>query len=301
MTPASVAPKITTEEQLTLARNLGVEGEATGESVTIESLRGEVDGVTDPAFASMGESIRRDLKGHLNGALLERERENLTTAIDRLPEIRAAEIPDEPGELYGNVAEPGWQVYDHLVDVGFFESAEENLPRFTPDHIERTARELILADPLTTGLAEVGFDERERTRLLITLVNNATRLGRWVPTHEIPEDVEFDRENVPPLHQRAAGGALLWIHDLDRHFWLKEVLITDEILDDAAWYAKAMLGGLYVMTTAAHDVAIAGELTDGQLVAALTASAAIQIVSQEELMKDVYYITDDMRAPSELR
>jgi len=47
---------------------------------------------------------------------------------------------------------------------------------------------------------------------------------------------------VPPLHQRAAGGTLLWIRTLDVHLWQKAVLITDEILDDGYWDVKGMLG-----------------------------------------------------------
>lgn len=267
----------------------------------MRDLSGAVESETDPALASMGEAIRDDLSGRLDAEFLGRERENVADQIRRLPDVRAAGVPDDPDELYEAVAEPGWRVYRHLVDVDFYQSVEENLPRFTSEHVRETARELIFAEPLQSALTDVGFDDEERMSLLMDVVNNDTRLARWVPTSEIPEGVEFDVSNVPPLHQRAIGGALLWIDDLDDHLWRNGVLITDEILDDAARHVKSMLGGLYVFTLAAEDVATDGSLTDGQLTAALTAGAAVDIIGQEEIMKDAYYITDDARAPSEVR
>lgn len=297
MPQSTVQPKITTEDQRDLIRNLGVERLRGAESVTLQELGGEISSRTDPAFASMGESIRRNLSDSLDADLLKTELTNTATEITRLPKIRAAGIPNESGHSYRAAAAPGWRAYEHLVEVGFFESVEESLPRFTPEYIAHTARELILADPLQSELGEVGFDEREKIALLMNVVNNNTRLARWVPTREIPEDVEFDLSSVPPLHQRAVGGALLWIRDLDGHLWRNEVLVTDEILDDAVWRAKALLGGLYVVLMAARDIADEDQLSDGQLTAALTAGAAIDIISQEELMREVYYITDEMRTP----
>lgn len=302
MSRTTIAPDVTTEDQRTLVRTLGIERGPDGGEVTMRELSGAVERRPDSGLDSMGRAIRGDLSGRLDASLLESGRDDVASQIRRLPEVREAGIPDEPRGLYQEVAKPGWRIYDHLADVGFFESVEEHLPRFTPEHIAHTARELILADALQEDLGEVGFDDREQVALLTSIVNDNTRLARWVPTGEIPaERVEFDVSYVPPLHQRAVGGALLWLRDLDRHLWQDRVLMTDEILDDAVRHTKAMLGGLYVVATAASDVATGQTLTDGQLTAALTAGAAVAIVGQEELMNDVYYIDDEMRAPSEVR
>lgn len=302
MSHTSIAPDVTTEDQQTLVRTLGIERGPDGGDVTMRELSGAVERRPDSGLDSMGQAIREDLSGRLDASLLADGRDDVASQIRRLPEVREAGIPDEPRGLYQEVAEPGWRIYDHLNEVGFFESVEDHLPRFTPEHIAHTARELILADALQDDLGEVGFDDREQVALLTSVVNDNTRLARWVPTGEIPaEKVEFDVSYVPPLHQRAVGGALLWLRDLDRHLWQDQVLVTDEILDDAARHVKSMLGGLYVVATAASDVATGQTLTDGQLTAALTAGAAIAIVGQEELMNDVYYIDDEMRAPSEVR
>ncbi|WP_459883664.1 hypothetical protein [Halostagnicola bangensis] len=303
MSQTSMRPEMSTADRRDLARNLGVE-ETAETPVTWDGLATTLNTKTDPEFVSRGREIRDAFSDSLDGELLQRERNALEDEIARLPEVRAAGVPDEPEGLYEAVAQPGWRLYDHLVETGFFEGIEKFLPKFTPEHVEYTARELLLSTSLSTGLDELGFDEEEKTVLLASIVNTNERLARWVPSNQIPKDVEFDTENVPPLHQRTSGGALLWIRGLDRHLWQNRVIVTDSILDDANWHTAAMLGGLYVTATAACDIAAPDderELSDGQLPAALTAGAAIQIVSQEELMRDVFYITDDVRAASKLR
>lgn len=296
-------PRVSVEDHETMARNLGI-SESSGEELTMEELRRAVDASDDSTFASMGTAIREDLTGRLDGELLERELESLAEQIRRLPEVRDVGIPDgetEPEVLYRELVEPGWEIYDHLVETGFFDSVEANLPRFTPEHIERTAHGLIQAEPLADALEECGFDEREQTVLVMNVVNNNNRLARWTPAKDIPDEVEFNVEDVPPLQQRAMGGSLLWVKNLDIHLWQKKFLITDEILDDGYWDVKAMLGGLYVMATAAREIAEEGSLSDQELAAALSASTAIMITNQEEIVKDMFWITEEMRKPSTLR
>jgi len=298
-------PRVTPEEQRELAEALGVT-DALVEELSIDELREEVAASTTGEFALPRRAIRRELEGELDADLLAEELSALADRIQRVPEIRAAGIPDgekEPEHLYRELAEPGWRVYDHLLEVGFFESVDWNMPRFTPEVISDTARELIGSDPLTAELDDAGFDEAELTAVVSDVTNNDRRLSRWVPTSEIPAGVEFDVDHVPPLHQRAMGGSLLWIKNLDVHLWQKQVLVTDGVLDDAAWDVKAMLGGLYLLTRAALEIAGDDEetLTDGQFTAALTASAAIMIVNQEAVCQDAYRITEEMRAPSDAR
>lgn len=300
------SPRVSAEDHDELMENLGISESTVDERVTLEGLHEEIDAETDPEFASMGEAIRNDLTSDLDAELIERELSNLSTQIGRLPEVREQGIPEgeeEAERLYRDLIEPGWRVYDHLVDVGFFESVEANLPRFTPEHIEHTANELIQAEPLSSALADCGFDDHEQVVLMMNVVNNNTRLAQWVPTKDIPEGVEFDVSNVPPLHQRAMGGSLLWINALDVHLWQKQVLITEEILDNGYWHIKALLGGLYVMAMAASEVAAGenGSLTDAQVTAALSASTAMMIINQDGIMQEMFRITEEMRAPSAVR
>ena len=129
-------PDVTVEDQRQLTKTLGID--AGSESMTIAEMRAAVEADVDPEFASLGEAIRRDLEGKLDADLLERELGNLAEQVARLPAVREEGIPDgekEPESLYRDIAEPGWRVYEHLLDVGFFESADVNSPRFTSDHI----------------------------------------------------------------------------------------------------------------------------------------------------------------------
>ncbi len=298
-------PQVTPEEQRELAETLGVSDVLVEES-SIDELREEVTPSTTGDFALPRKAIRQELEGQLDADLLAEELSALADRIQRIPEVRATGIPDgekEPEHLYRELAEPGWRVYDHLLDVGFFEGVDWNMPRFTPEVISDTARELIRSDPLTAELADAGFDEAELTAMASDVTNNDRQLSRWVPASDIPAGVEFDVDHVPPLHQRAMGGSLLWIKNLDVHLWQKQVLVTDGILDDAAWEVKAMLGGLYLLTRAALEIAGDNDetLTDDQFTAALTASAAIMIVNQEAVCQDAYRITEEMRASSNAR
>jgi hypothetical protein len=298
-------PRVTPRERRELAARLGVGESETDGSPTLAELREAVDTEADPEFVSMGEAIRSDLTGKLDAEFIERNLDAFEERIERFDELRDVGIPGgetEADELYREVIEPAFEVYYHLEEVGFFDSVEENLPAFTEEHIDRTAHELLQAEPLADALTACGFDDHEQTALMMNVVNNDTRLSRWTPTSEIPEGVEFNVDYVPPLYHRAVGGGLLWVKSLDRHLKQKEILLTEEILDDAFWRAKAILGGFYVFLQGVSEVADgAGTLTDEEVVAALSAGAAVSIVNQEELMREAYWIHEEKRAPSRAR
>lgn len=291
-------PEIDSEERRRFLRVLGVTGAAAaGAELTVGELREEMTAETDGELAAMGEAIRTDLTGELNAGLLSTGVSEVAASVEQLSELRAMGIPEQGSTAYQEAAAPVWEVYNHLAGVGFFESVETHLPAFTEDHIESTARELVRAEPLTALLSDAGFSEQEKTAVVANVVNNKDRLALWVPTKAIPERVEYDLEHVAPLHQRALGGVGLWMDEMDKYLWQKEILMTDEILDRGIWDLKVMLGGAELLTKAAHDVAGGAELSNSQLTAALTAGTASMIVGQEDLTNDVFRITDDERAP----
>jgi hypothetical protein len=301
--PETPKPQVTEQERRVLTDSLGVTDDS--ESVTVTDLRADVETETSEEFRSVRLAVREDLSGELDPELIDEALAELSEQLDRLAEIRAAGIPDgetEAEEVYRELIEPAWEAYDHLADVGFFESLDSNLPAFTEEAIETTAGQLIASEKLMAGLSDNAFDEHEQTVLLSNVVNNKTRLSRWVPTKDIPEGVEFDVEYIPPLHQRSMGGALLWVNALDDHLWRKEILVTEEILDDAYWYTKAILAGLYTMMRGARAFASDdGDLDDAEATAALLGGSALTIVNQEEMMKDVFWINEEDRAPSPAR
>jgi hypothetical protein len=297
-------PQVTSRERRELAERLGID--ETDDSPTLSDLKRALDAETDPEFSSMGEAIRSDLEGTLDADLIDRKLAEFEEQIRRFDELRAVGIPGgdrEADELYREVIAPAFEVYDHLEEVGFFHSVEETLPAFTEAHIDSTAHALLGADSLTDALTDCGFGEHEQTALMMNVVNNDTRLSRWTPTRDIPDEVEFNVDYVPPLHMRAMGGALLWMNALDDHLWKKKILITEEILDDAHWRSKAMLAGLDVMLRAVQSIAHDDEtaLSDAEVTAALIAGSALCIVNQEELMNEAFWITEEKRKPSEAR
>ncbi len=292
-------PQIDQEDRRQFLKVVGLTGAvAAGSEFTLSDLRGEVEGETAGELAAMGEAISEDLTGELDAGLLGSELAALEGQIAQLDELRAMGVPAEDSTAYQELAEPGWAIHEHLVEVGFFESVEENLPEFTPEHIAATARELISTGALASALLELGYTEEELTSTVVNVVNNKERLAMWVPTKNIPAGVEgFDPANIAPLHQRAAAGVLLWTDYLDTYLWQNEVLLTDTILDNNYGDLKQMYAGLHLLANAAEDLAGAQELSDAQLTAALSAGAAMMIVGQEDLTNDVMRITDEMRAP----
>ncbi|MFC6765192.1 hypothetical protein [Natrinema soli] len=299
-------PEITARDRERLAAEFDVNG---ADVDSVDELRTVVDAETVSEFASIRETIRNELTGQLDVGLVESTLADLEAILQGSESVREAGVPARHGdgdagidELYRELIAPIWDVYEHLVAAGFFESLEETLPAFTPEHIEHTASGMVSADELLAGLTDCGFDDHERTALLLDVINNNTRLSHWVPTQEIPDGVEFNVEYVPPLYHRAIGGGLLWIKALDRHLVQKEILLTEEILDDAHWRSKAILGGISTFLRGVRAVAADDQsLTDEQVVAALSAGTAITIVNQEELMQEAFWIHEEKRAPSPAR
>jgi len=189
-------------------------------------------------------------------------------------------------------------INDHLAEVGFFASAEENLPAFEPDHIEATTRQLLHMDTLPATLSEIGFSEQEQTALVTNIVNTREQLSWWLATPDYPPaDAVEDgvvHEYVAPLHQRAAEGSLLWIDGLDHFLWQREPLITGEMIDRGLWDIKSMLGGYYLMSSAVRDLAN-GENRRRGAFDADHGGSAIEIIGQEFLLTDTVRITDEKR------
>ena len=151
---------------------------------------------------------------------------------------------------------------------------------------------------MTATLAEAGLSERERTAVVVDAVNENQRLAQWVSTASLPADPEgYDPDDVAPLHQRALGGGLLWIDELDQHLWQREAILTEELLETGLWDVKRILAGTHLFVSAARDLAGPEELTDSQLAAALAGGSAVAVRGQEALADDLFRVNDAERAP----
>ncbi|UPV76183.1 hypothetical protein M0R89_09055 [Halorussus limi] len=298
-TLADDVPDVDERDRRNFLKVLGVTGSVGAASeLSLSDLRGAVGEGSAEELATYGERIRADLAGGLDGGLLAGALSGIEAGIAQLPELRAAGFPDQPGTAYQEVAEPAWDAYDHLAEVGLFAAAERHLPEFTPDHVRATAAELVRAEPLTAALADAGLDERERTAVVVDAVNENERLAHWVSTASLPADPEgYDPANVAPLHQRALGGGLLWVDELDQQLWQREVVLTEDLLDAGVWDVKRILAGTHLFVSAARDLAGPSELDDSQLAAALAGGSAVAIRGQEAIERDLFRITDAERAP----
>lgn len=286
------------EERRNFLKLLGITGGvAAASQFSLSDVRNALGAETSSEMAAMGEAIRADLTGSVDADVLASSLTGVASAVEALPDVRAAGFPAEEATPYQELTQPAWAAYEHLSDVGFFASAEEHLPAYTSEGLATTTEELVRAEPLTDTLHDAGFSEEEITATVASVTSQQELLKHWVPANDLPGDIdEFNPDHVAPLHQRAAGGALLWMDGLDDHLWRNEVLVTEEMHDAGVQHAKTMLGGFHLLTTAAHDIAGPGELEDSHLAAGLAGGAAILIAGQENMAADVYRITDEMRA-----
>ena len=295
--------EVSDEQRRDFLKALGVVAGAGVAGATIQELRSEVGTASTVELAEMGQAIRAGLTGTLDAALLNEQLATLHGRFEQLSSLASMGIPEAGSTAYQELTEPAWAINDHLAEVNFFGSAESNLPAFTPEHIETTARELLHVEALPATLSEVGFSQEEQAALVVNIVNTREQLSWWMPTVEYPPAEAVDDgvayEYVAPLHQRAAEGSLLWIDGLDHFLWQREVLITEEMIDRGLWDVKSMLGGYYLLGSAARDLA-EGSIADEHLSTLISGSSAIMIIGQEFLLEDVVRITDDNRAPLEV-
>jgi len=170
-------PQSKTDEQKQLAERLGAEDATVDDGLTLSELQSAVDPEISDEFATMGAVIREDLEETLDTKLINAVLADLEVQINRLPEVRDAGVPDgdmEPERLYEELVEPGWRLYDHLLDIGFFESVDRNAPRFSAKHILDTGHGHLEAEPLTREVERVAFDAGEQLALMANVVNSRT-------------------------------------------------------------------------------------------------------------------------------
>jgi|AntRauTorcE11898_2_1112593.scaffolds.fasta_scaffold00858_13 hypothetical protein len=272
---------------------------------TIESLQPS-DELPNEALTEHGRAIRDDLSGSLDADLIQERLAELAGEIRRVPELRGIGCPERGQTPYRDLVSAGWALVDHLSEVGFFRTVEDNLPAFTDDHIEATTTQLCRMDSLAGVLSDLGFAEHEQLALVTNVVNASEQLSWWERTANYPDISALGRDDYddgivqgssPPLHHRAMEGSLLWIDGLDWHLWQKEVLITQAMIEKGVWDVKTMLAGVYLLGDTARRLAD-GEISDENLTTMTTASTAMMVIGQEFLVEDVVWIDDHDRAPA---
>lgn len=295
---------VSDEERRAFLKALGVGGAVAAGSATIDDVHGAITATGTDDLAPTGRAIEADLTGAVDSQLVDRQQTELAAATSALPSVLETGFPEaesEPRDDFARVAAAGRPIYDHLAEVGFFESTTEHLPAFDSGFITSSVKTAITSDALADSLGALGFSESELVDLLAMVVNHRQRIGErhWVQTDELPRQEMAIGEHVAPMTQNAAGGALLWLDDLDQHVWSQQVLLTEEILSDAVWEARAMAAGFHLMADGASAIADgSSDLSDTELTALLSSGFALQAIAQNLLPEDVYWITEEMRSPA---
>ncbi|UPV73626.1 twin-arginine translocation signal domain-containing protein [Halorussus limi] len=293
---------ISDEQRREFLKALGVGGAVAAGGATLDDVRDAVETGETAELASVGEAIRSDLAGSLDRGLLADGHAELATAAADLTAVPERGLPGAdagPREEFAAVASAARPVYDHLGEVGFFQSTTERLPDFDPGYVEDSVRRFVVSEGLAGSLSDLDFAEDELVDLLATVVNHRERLGgrHWVSTDRLPREQMEVGEYIPPMTKAAAGGVLLWLEDLDDHLWRNGVILTDEILADATWDGRAMAAGFDLMVDGARRIADPDDDTaDDELAGLLSSGFALQAVAQNLLPQDAYWVSEEMRA-----
>lgn len=292
--------QVTDEDRRELLKAIGVAGAASLGGLTLEELHKQSSaGAATSELAPIGQAIKSDLAGQLDAGLIAGQQMAMAEATQALPAVLERGIPTESaGSEFAAIEAAGRPVYEHYKETGFFESTTNHLPRFEPSYLETAIQGFVASEVLSEPLQTLGFEAGAGVDLLSTVVANGQQLSdhHWVATDEIAREQIEIGELIPPMTMGAAGGALLWLEDLDGHLWRHSAILTEDILEGAVWHGQSMAAGFHLMNEGAK--AIANEeasLSDGELGALLSTGFAIQAIAQGLLPLDVYWITDEMR------
>lgn len=302
MTQHGHAEHITDEDRREFLKALGVTGAITAGGVTLNEIREEIGVTAEEEFAPIVQGVQTDLEGTVDTQLISGQQTVLAEAVTELPVAVDKGFPTEAQrDEFARVADAGQPIYDHLTEIGFFESTTEHLPEFSREYLNTAISTFIGSETLATSLETLGKTGQEGVDLMTVVfdqVEQLTNNHHWVATDGIPRaEIEWG-EHIPPMTQGAAGGSLLWFDAVDLHLYQKKVLITDEILAQGVWDGQAIGAGFYLMSEGAK--ALTEESTsfsDGEIGALLSVGFALQTASQIMLKKDLMWITEEMRAP----
>lgn len=290
---------VSDEERRDFLKALGVAGAVSVSGVTLEEVRSSMSAGATEELAPIGQAINADLEGTIDAKLLANQQQELATAAGALTEVADRGLPmEEPRDEFAAIAVAGRPVYDHLKTIGFFESTSEHLPAFHPEFLDMAVETFVGSELLATPLKELGLTDGDGVDLLATVVANAEDLKdyNWVSTDAFSREKLEDVAAIPPVTMGAAGGALLWLEDLDDHLWRRQVLISDEILANAIWHGQSMAAGFHLMAKGAEAIGTKeSEFSNSELTALLSTGIAVQEISQSLLPQDVYWITEEMR------
>lgn len=296
---------VTDDQRRQFLKLVGV-ASAGAASINMSDIAAASDGIDD-IFVEAGETIRKEMSDDLDAELIAEKQAELASAAADLPEAPNLGYPDKRRDTYSSVAAPAWEIHDHLVESGFYQSTADHLPNYDVEFVESTLDGVLGSDHFVDALTDLGFSDDEVVDLLATVVDRAEELSsfHWT-SHEVEREA-YIGPTIDSMTKLSAAGALLWIDDLDDHIFEQQILISEEMLAAAAWHAHSMATGFYILSEAARLIAARGppdgrgppgnrdDVSDGELGAAISLGFAVESISQYLTAEDVYWITQEMR------
>lgn len=292
---------VTDQERRDFLKALGIAGAVGATGTGIQEMRDALATSASGELAGTGRAVRSDLTGTLDADLIASQQAAVADAVGGLSGAAERDLPTGgPREEFAPIASAARPVYDHLGEAGFFESTTRHLPEFDPAFLASAVKTFVGSEGLSQSLDDLGLTGSFGVDLLAEVISNAERLSthHWVATDALPREQIEGGQYIPSMTAAATFGVLSWLDHLDNHLWQNRVLITDEIQSDAVWHARSMTAGFQLVSEGAKALADgSNDLSDGELSALLTTGFAVEAISQNLLPQDVYWITDEMRAP----
>jgi len=289
------------ETRRTLLKSLGVAGSVAVGSASLGQVRAAMaTPERSESLASTGAALHDELGDSLDAEALRDHAESFAAATRHLGTIHDAGVPEERREDFLPVAEAGRPIVDHLVETGFYERTNEELPNFDTNYVSESVNRFASESALAAPLEELGFEDGDGVDLLASVSDKKAELQdqHWIGTDAVTRKMVGYGEHVPAMTRGADEGSLLWLQDLDTFLWQNAVLVTEDIYTDAVWYARAMAAGFHLVT---HGAIAAAEeedtYDDEQLAALLSVGFAIQAICDPTILQEVYWIRDGERAP----
>lgn len=255
----------------------------------VEDATQPVGEIVKEDLAGAGEKLTDAVGAEIDGSELSGAAEDLAERLGTTTPVTRDDLNPELESEYRELAEAGVDIVSHLVAAGIFEAIDDTLPPFDPDFLDAC-----LVHALQSSEASV-FETAGTESDLSEYVDDCV-----AATEEVEQNVRWEPEKsdkVSPMTTRGATeGVVDWLDDLGRHLWMSEVLLSDEMLDDASTYTDAL--GSALLLTAQGAAGLGDEGTDPEDdVAKIVGGIALHTYYQRRVPEDLSWITDEARAP----
>ncbi|PSP99588.1 hypothetical protein BRC94_07030 [Halobacteriales archaeon QS_5_70_17] len=236
-----------------------------------------------------GDELADEIRTEVDGAALSDAAGDMAQALANVSSLTHEDLSPTLETEYETVAARANDLVSNLILADFFETADEVLPPFDPDFLEDCLAHAVgTAEMEPFETAGVGSELPEFVDEALSHTEAIEQNVRWEP--EKPNKVS------PMTTRGATEGVVDWLDDLGRHLWMSEVLLSEQMLEDAETHTRAMGSALLLLAQGVagldHD-----ESNPEDDVARIVGGIALHTHHQRRLPEDLSWITDEMRAP----